>query len=96
MCDLQLDLGEIYCSDSQLYNRPYKYDVIISLRPHLEYIGLRVNAVVSDVPAAYHKRIQGNAFVPQQSGAMKSMHKVYNVSVMQLRVSHFIVEIIHV
>ena len=32
------------------------HDVIISLHPHLGDIGLHVNAVVSDVPAADHKR----------------------------------------
>ena len=41
-------------------NRPHAYDVIISLRSHLGDIGLRVNAVVSDVPAADHKHVQGN------------------------------------
>ena len=46
-------------------NRPYAYDVIISLRPHLGDIGLCVNAVVSDVPAADHKCVQGNGFCPQ-------------------------------
>ena len=52
--------------------------VIISLRPHLEDIGLCVNAVVSDVPAADHKRVQGNnGFCPQHGGMMTSMHKVY-------------------
>ena len=35
--------------------RPYAYDVIISLRHHLGDIGLHVNAVVSNVPAADHK-----------------------------------------
>ena len=57
-------------------NRPYAYDVIISLRPHLGDIGLRVNAVVSDVPAAVHKRVQDNGFYPQHGSAMMSMHKV--------------------
>ena len=42
--------------------RPYAYDVIISLRPLLGNIGLHVNAIVSDVPAADHKHIQGNGF----------------------------------
>ena len=58
-------------------NRHHAYDIIISLRPHLGAIGLRVYAVVSDVPAADHKRVQGNGFVPQHDGAMTSMHKVY-------------------
>ena len=57
--------------------RLYAYDIIISLHPHLGDIGLRVNAVVSDVPAADHKRVQGNGFCPQHGGAMTSMHKVY-------------------
>ena len=35
------------------------------------------NAVVRDVPAADHKRVQGNGFCPQHGGAMTSMHKVY-------------------
>ena len=51
--------------------RPYAYDVIISLRPPLGDIGLHVNAVVSDVPAADHKCVQG----PQHGGAMMSVHK---------------------
>ena len=61
--------------------RPYAYDVIISLRPHFGGIGLRVNAVVSDVPAADHKRVQGNGFIPQHGSAMTSMHKVYNIKI---------------
>ena len=48
------------------------------MRPHLGDIGLRINAVVSDVPAADHKRVQGNGFYPQHGGAMTSIHKVYN------------------
>ena len=60
-----------------LHHRPYAYDVIIALRPHLGDMGLHVNAVVSDVPAADHKRVQGNGFCPQHGGAMTSMHKVY-------------------
>ena len=51
--------------------------IIISLRPHLGDIGLHVNVVVSDVPAADHKRVQGNGFCPQHGGAMTSMHKIY-------------------
>ena len=31
----------------------------------------------SDVPAADHKRVQGNGFCPQHGGTMASMHKVY-------------------
>ena len=39
-------------------------------------IGLRVNAVVSDVPAADHMRVQGNGLCPQHAGgAMASMHE---------------------
>ena len=59
-------------------NRPYAYDVIISLRPHSVdiHVGLRINAV-SDVPAADHKHVQGNGFCPQHGGAMMSMRKVY-------------------
>ena len=60
-----------------LANRPYAYDVVISMRPHLGDIGLRVNAVVSDVPAADHKRVQGNDFCLQHGSAMTSRHKVY-------------------
>ena len=61
------------------HNRPYAYDVIISLRHHLGdiHVGLRVNAVVRDLPAADHKRVQGNGFCPQHGGAMTSVHKVY-------------------
>ena len=40
-------------------------------------VGLRVNVVVSDVPAADHKRVQDNGFCPQHGGTMMSMHKVY-------------------
>ena len=58
--------------------RPYAYDIIITLGPHLEDIGLRVIAVVSDVPAADHKRVQGNGFVPQHGSAM-SVHKICNI-----------------
>ena len=58
--------------------RPYAYDVIISLRPPLGGIGLRVNAVVRNVPFADHKRIQNNGLYPQHGGAMMSMHKVYS------------------
>ena len=40
-------------------NKPNAYDVIISLRPHSGdiHVGLRINAVDSDVPAADHKRV---------------------------------------
>ena len=58
-------------------NRPYVYDVIISLRPLLGDIGLRINTVVRDVPGADHTRVQGNGLYPQHGGAMTSMHKVY-------------------
>ena len=59
-------------------NRPYVYDVIILLHPHFGDIGLCVNTVVSDVPAADHKHEQGNyGFVPQHGGTMMSMHKAY-------------------
>ena len=57
-------------------SRPYAYDVTISLHPHLGDLGLRVNAVVGDVPAADHKRLQDNGFVPQHGGTMTSMHEV--------------------
>ena len=53
------------------------YDVIISLCPHLGDTRLCINAVVSDVPAADHKCVQGNGFCPQHGGVMMSMHKVY-------------------
>ena len=58
-------------------NRPYAYDVIISLRPPLGDIGLRVNAVVRNVPVADHKHVQSNGLYPQCGGTMTSMHKVY-------------------
>ena len=57
--------------------RPYAYDVIISLRPHLGDIGLSVNAVVRDVPAADHKCVQGNVFCPRHAGEVTSVYKVY-------------------
>ena len=40
-------------------------------------IRLRINTVVSDVPAADHKHVQGNGFCPPHGAAMTSMHKVY-------------------
>ena len=41
-------------------------------------IGLRVNAVVRNVPVADHKRVQSNGLYPQHGGMMTSMHdKVY-------------------
>ena len=61
-----------------LHNRPYAYDIIISLSHHLGDIGLVcVNAVISDVPAADHKHVQGIGFCPQHGSAMTSMNKVY-------------------
>ena len=52
------------------------------IAPSLGGIGLRVNEVVSDVPAADHKRIQGNGFVPQHGSrddvnAIKSIISKY-------------------
>ena len=60
-------------------NRPYAYDVIISLRPPFRNIGLCFNAVVSDVPAADHKCIQGNGSYSQHGSTMMSMHKIYGL-----------------
>ena len=51
--------------------RPHAYDVIISFHPHLGAIGLRLNPVVSDVPAADHKRVQGIGFYPQHGFRFK-------------------------
>ena len=66
-----------WTSSNRSQYRPYAYDIIISLRPHLGDIELPVNAVVSNVPAADHKRVQGNGFCPQHGGAVTSMHRVY-------------------
>ena len=52
---------------STIFYIPYAYDVI-SLRPHLGDIGLHINTVVSYVPAADHKHIQGNGSCPQHGG----------------------------
>ena len=62
---------------------PYAYDVVISLHPPLGEIGLCVNAVVGDVPAADHNRVQGSGFVPKHGGAMTSMHKVYKTNTLE-------------
>ena len=40
-------------------------------------IGLRVKAVVKNVPVADHKRVQSKGFDPQHGGAMTSVQKVY-------------------
>ena len=66
--------------DRKVWYRPYAYDVIISLRPHLGDIGLCINAVVRKVPAADHKGVQCIGFCPQHGGMMTSMHKVYSLT----------------
>ena len=54
---------------------PCHRDVIILLRRFAPS-----NAVVSDVPAADHKRVQGNGFVPQHGSAMTSMMHIYGTA----------------
>ena len=40
-------------------------------------IGLRVNAVVRNVPVADHKHVQSNGLYPQLGGVLISVHKIY-------------------
>ena len=40
-------------------------------------MGLRVNAVVRNVPVTDHKRVQSNGLYPQHDGLMTPMHNVY-------------------
>ena len=61
--------------------RPYAYDVTPSKKQKCATawgsIGLRVKAVVRNVPVADLKHVQGIGFDPQHGGTMTSMHKVY-------------------
>ena len=75
--------GKIYfeAQKTWMINRPYAYDVIISLRPPVgDYRITRESSCqrCARLPAADHKRVQGNGFVHQLGSTMMSMHKVYS------------------
>ena len=60
-----------------LTNRPYAYDVMPFEETEVRRrwggggsIGLRVKAVVRNMPVADHKRVQGSGFDPQHGSAM--------------------------